>query len=73
MQHPGNSWRPRVGDNVSIKDSGLGGVVTRIEGDHYILDVYGQAASSASGALRNASDALNARTDYVLDEIEPAP
>jgi hypothetical protein len=48
-------------------------VVTRIEGDRYILDVYGHAASSASGALRHVSDAFNARTDYALDEIEPAP
>jgi hypothetical protein len=73
MQHPGNIWLPRVGDNVSIKGSSLGGVVTRIEGDRYILDVYGHAASSASGALRHVSDAFNARTDYALDEIEPAP
>ena len=77
MSHPpGIPWPPRVGDNVNIKGTGLGGIVERIEGmgedRRYILDVYGQAASNSSGALRNAAEAEAARTDYSLDELEPA-
>jgi hypothetical protein len=73
MSHPpGIPWPPRVGDNVDVKGSGLGGIVTRIEGDRYILDLYGHAADSAAGALRNVADAVNGRTDYTLDELEPA-
>jgi hypothetical protein len=76
QRYPGTIWPPGVGDNVSIKGTALGGVVERIDaaGDdaRYILNVYGHASSSASGALGNAADAAAARTDYALDELEPA-
>jgi hypothetical protein len=72
QQYPGTLWPPRVGDRVNIKGTRLGGMVERIEGDRYILDVYAHAGASASGALAGAAEAAGARTTYALDELEPA-